>query len=214
MSEETDNRRVLLDQSSCTNVLQILLRKDLVSLKPTTQRGQRSDPESIRASCSPQWTSSGMVPALLRSEAVQWPVAKKSLCSALWANQTPELNLCTSSVLSSLIFSSATWRHQLKSCSLPRQANKCSFVSDYCLVVFVYFLLMVLTKVGTWYRISLEYNTCLCFVNKFFIHCSILRTWSLFPTTDQIHALHLKCVPCRLVFWTLGLSIHSEVVWK
>ena len=107
-------------------------------------------------------------------------------------------NLCTSSILSSLIFSSATWWHQLKSCSLPRQANKCSFVSDYCLVVFVYFLLMVLTKVGTWYRISLEHNTCLCFVNKIFIHCSILRTWSLFPTTDQIHALHLKCVPCRL----------------
>ena len=167
MSEETDNRRVLLgqsrwvlfDQPSCTNVLQILLRKDLVSLKPTMQRGQRSDPESIRASYSPQWTSSGMVPALLRSEAVQWPIAKKSLCSALWANQTPELNFCTSSILSSLIFSSATWRHQLKSCSLPRQANKCSFVSDYCLVVFVYFLLMVLTKVGNskqlphWWRL-------------------------------------------------------------
>lgn len=157
--QKTDNRQVLLDQPSCTNVLQILLRKDLVSLKPTTQRGQRSDPESIRASCSPHWTSLGMMPALLRSEAVQWPIAKKSLCSALWANQTPELNLCTSSVLSSLIFSSATWWHQLKSCSLPRQANKCSFVSDYCLVVFVSFLLMVLTKVGNskqlphWWRL-------------------------------------------------------------
>ena len=93
-------------------------------------------------------------------------------------------NLCTFSALSSLTFSSATWRHQLKSCSLPRQANKCSFVSDYCLAVFVYFLLMVLTKVGTWYRISLEYNTCLCFVNKLFIHFSILRTCSLFPPAD------------------------------
>ena len=88
------NRRVLLDQPSCTNVLQILLRKDLVSLKPTMQRGQRSDPESIRASCSPHWTSLGMMPVLLRSEAVQWPIAKKSLCSVLWANQTPELRIC------------------------------------------------------------------------------------------------------------------------
>ena len=102
MSEETDNRRVLLgqsrwvllDQPSCTNVLQILLRKDLVSLKPTMQRGQRSDPESIRASCSPHWTSLGMMTVLLRSEAVQWPIAKKSLCSVLWANQTPELRIC------------------------------------------------------------------------------------------------------------------------
>lgn len=197
MSEETDNRRVLLDQPSCTNVLQILLKTDLISLRSTTQRGQRSDPESIRASCSPPWTSSGIVPALLRSEAVQWPIAKKSLCSACepTRHQNSEFVYLLCSVLTDLF--KCRWRHQLKSCSLPRQANKCSFVSDYCLVVFVYFLLMVLTKVGTWYRISLEYNTCLCFVNKLLIHFSILRTCSLFPTTDQIHALHLKFVPCR-----------------
>lgn len=40
MSKETDNRQVLLDQPSCANVLEILLRKDLVSWRPTAQRGQ------------------------------------------------------------------------------------------------------------------------------------------------------------------------------
>lgn len=99
-----------------------------------------------------------MVPELLRSEAAQQPVAKKSLQPALGASRTPELRIPLGLVFLlpfalSLVLSSTTWRHQLKLClsdvMLPSQAsNKGSFVSGYHLVVFVYFLLMILIKVG------------------------------------------------------------------
>lgn len=68
----------------------------------------------------------------------------------------------------------------------------------------LYFLLLILTKVGTWYRIPSEHISCLCYVNILFTDFSIMRTWSLSPTPGQIHALHLKLVSCRLCLHDLG----------
>lgn len=127
MSNETDNSG-LTDQPSCTNVLEILLRKDLVSWRPTAQRGQGSDPECIRAHAAH--------PGYLRNGACTFkePSSAMANCkeeftlSLVSQPDTRTQNLCTFSALSSLTFSSATWRHQGKSCSFPdKQINAALF---------------------------------------------------------------------------------------